>query len=307
MIKDKKFLEELKKRVERLVGSGYCVDICDVNRNNGQVVTGLSIRQEHKELAKVQYLEQYYEEHKKGIEVEEIASGLAAGYIAGPDLEISLKDLLDYDAVKSKLVVRLINLERNRDLLKKIPYVQVHDLAAVFYILYEVDQEGQCSSVVKDEYLKVWGIDLATLMKTALENSQRSLPVSFRPINNIMLGMAGLPDGMTMEELEGIPSSFYVLSNRHGLYGAAVALYPGVLQKIADYMGHDLMLLPSSTHEFLVVNKNCEIGLEEALEMVSEINRTEVSLEDFLADSVYIFEKDTGKVKVFSKVEVVAA
>ena len=78
-------------------------------------------------------------------------------------------------------------------------------------------------------------------------------------------------------------------------------------QKIADFMGRNLMLLPSSTHEFLVVNKNCEIGLEKALEMVSEINRTEVPSEDFLADSVYIFEKDTGRIKVFSKVEVVAA
>lgn len=115
--------------------------------------------------------------------------------------------------------------------------------------------------------------------------------------------LTGLPDGMTMEELDGIPSSFYVLSNRHGLYGAAVALYPGVLQKIADFMGRDLMLLPSSTHEFLVVNKNCEIGLEEALEMVSEINRTEVPPEDFLADSVYIFEKDTGKIKAFNRVK----
>lgn len=297
MIKDKKFLEELKKSVERQVGSGYCVDICDVSRNNGQVVTGLSIRQEHKELAKVQYLEQYYEEHKKGIEVDEIASGLVTEYITSPDLEVSVKDLLDYDTVKSKLVVRLVNLARNRNLLREVPYVQVHDLAAVFYILCGVDEEGQCSSIVKDEYLKVWGIDLATLMKIALENSQRLLPVSFRPINDIMMEMIELPDGKTMEEMEGAPSSFYVLSNRRTLYGAAVALYPGVLQKIADLMGHDLMLLPSSTHEFLVVNPSCKIGLEDALDMVSEINRTEVLPEDFLADSVYMFHRSLGKLE----------
>lgn len=300
MIKDNEFLNGLRQKAEDVIGEGYYVDILKVDKMNGVVLTGLGIYQEQRELAKIQYLESYYEEYKMGRTMEDIALCLVAEYMISPELGISIGDFMDFDMMKSKVVVRLVNLGRNREFLKGVPYIPVQDLAAVFYILCGMNEEGQYSTVVRDEHLSAWGVDSAALMKIALENSQRLLPVSFRPINDVLMGFTDiedLPEGMTLEDIAAAPSSCYVLSNRYTLYGASVVLYPGVLQKIADSMEQDLMLLPSSLHEFLIVNPDFTLSKEEALEMVEMVNQTEVLPEDFLADSVYMFHRSLGKLE----------
>lgn len=91
--------------------------------------------------------------------------------------------------------------------------------------------------------------------------------------------------------------NMYVLTNTAGINAAAVILYSGMLGQIAKQLKTDtLYLLPSSTHEFMVVP---ECGsIEDLKEMVTEANRIAVTWLDFLSDHVYRYDRKTDMVDI---------
>ena len=84
-----------------------------------------------------------------------------------------------------------------------------------------------------------------------------------------------------------------VLTNEKCFFGASVIAYPGVLEKAAELLGGDVMILPSSVHEVIAIP--AEGADPKALrEMVKSINEAIVSPEDRLTDSVYRYSVLSG-------------
>ena len=63
---------------------------------------------------------------------------------------------------------------------------------------------------------------------------------------------------------------------------------------IGKTVGGNFYVLPSSTHEVLVVPDNGQLELRELSATVYEINRTKVAPQDRLSDSVQYYETETG-------------
>ena len=61
-------------------------------------------------------------------------------------------------------------------------------------------------------------------------------------------------------------------------------------------MGKDLVILPSSIHEVLLIPYEEALSFEELSSMVSHINRSEVPVEDRLSDQVYLYSKSLDQV-----------
>ena len=57
------------------------------------------------------------------------------------DRSVDMHQYLNYDSVRKRVVYKLVNTERNRDLLENIPHMDFLDLSVVFQCL--VSQEGQ--------------------------------------------------------------------------------------------------------------------------------------------------------------------
>ena len=89
----------------------------------------------------------------------------------------------------------------------------------------------------------------------------------------------------------------YILSNQSGINGAAVLMYPGVLESAAEQIGGDLLILPSSVHEVILLRWDPEIQLKRAAELVKFINQKDVLPEDVLADAVYVYRRDNGMIE----------
>lgn len=87
-----------------------------------------------------------------------------------------------------------------------------------------------------------------------------------------------------------------VLSNTKRLHGAVCMLYPGVLKEMADRMGGDFFILPSSVHETILLPDAGE-GLNGALrQMIREVNSTKVAPEEVLSDTLYRYDRAMGRV-----------
>jgi hypothetical protein len=92
----------------------------------------------------------------------------------------------------------------------------------------------------------------------------------------------------------------YVLTTESGTLGASALYYPDVKEKAAEVIGCSYYVLPSSTHEVILVPDAAGIDEKELCSMVKQANRTVVEPKDVLSDNVYHFDKDTRELSKVS-------
>ena len=317
----KSFTQIILSHLKDKLGENYTVFAHNVKKNNGIELTGIVISRTGCNTSPTFYIDGIYhkditeEEVKK--EAERIYDQFQKNEVK-EDLDFS--DFLDYQKVKEKVVVKLINAEKNKELLKEIPHKLFYDLAlVVYYPVQEVPFEGNASVLIYHTHRKQWGVDEEELLKEAVGNTPRLFPGKIESMDHVMkqilsaeLGKSFNNEelcklGITEEEwadilmLSGHKNGkrtipMYVLSNRQKLYGAVCMLYPDLLKNFAEKIGQDCYILPSSIHEVILVPSNEASGGEELREIVTDINRTQVAEEEVLADSVYYYNKITDDI-----------
>lgn len=220
-----------------------------------------------------------------------------------PALIEEVKDINDYEAVKNRIIYRLVNGERNREQLKEVPHIPFCDLAVVFCVVLKTGEGYHASLPIIEEHAERWGIDTGELFCQAMENTPRIFPPQIRSMQEVMKKIAEeyMEDKEAeefMEGLYGVPtvSPLYVMGNTAEVNGAAVVLYPGVLKEFADKIGRDLVILPSSIHEMMLIPKEEKVDMEGLKEMVKHVNRAEVPEEEILSDEVYLYQRGTDQV-----------
>lgn len=211
------------------------------------------------------------------------------------------KDYLisDYESVRKKIALKLVNTKLNEKLLGDAPSRNFLDLSLLYEIVIETTEEGKASILVRNEILKMWGVEETTLWEDAIKNTQKLFPEKLSSINDILA--ESLSEGYTAysaknlfdnknpnPKLEGM----YVLTNLQRSNGATVIVYPGMLEKIGQFIGKNYCILPSSTEELIVIPFASEINTEELNEMIREINQTQVKEEERLADHCYLYIRE---------------
>ena len=93
-------------------------------------------------------------------------------------------------------------------------------------------------------------------------------------------------------------AGMYVLTNYRKHYGASEILDKYILQEISDKLESDLIVLPSSVHDVIILAKDKRMRYRELAGMVKEINATEVLPEEFLSNHVYVYERKYGDLKI---------
>ena len=71
------------------------------------------------------------------------------------------------------------------------------------------------------------------------------------------------------------------------------------LHNISEEFGSNLIILPSSIHEVIIIPYKDDISLQFCKEMVTEINNTEVDREDILSNSVYIYDRSLERLDIY--------
>ena len=84
----------------------------------------------------------YYDAYRKGIEISELADRLCGVYQSDTYIFAGNKIDFFFDNVKPYIIYRLVNYERNKKLLEKLPYKKYLDLAIIYHCLVRDDGEG---------------------------------------------------------------------------------------------------------------------------------------------------------------------
>ncbi len=297
-MEDKMGFEEFCQQVEGMVrerlgeGQGYRCSLKRVPKNN-ITRTGLKISAPEKRNAVILYLDPFYQEYRNGQTLQEISGGIVRGCLEETFPRLPDINLNNYQEIEGRLRIQLVSRVRNRAYLEEGIYRPNPIGAAIVKVWLGSTEEGTMETRVTKQHLDVWGVTEQNVFETALKNSQEKEGIQFRSLAAVLLELRKLK----IKPLEEEPidrNGLYLLSNERRENGAAVFLYPGVLEAVHEKMGGDYYILPSSTHEVLVMSRETDFTPDELRSIVKSVNQEQVLPEEQLGDDVYEFRKGTG-------------
>lgn len=307
------FLRTIKSALEARFGSSYSVTLHRVAKNNNTFLDGLSVRKHSEALAPAVYLNIYYESFLNGVSLDDILNEIQSIYINGaatPPLDPA--QFQDFALARDYIAYKLIHAESNRELLADIPHKLFLDLAVVFYLYMKHDTFGQVTALVYHEHMETWGTNAGELYRIASLNTPRLLPAKITNLHEVMKELiANHPDHYRPEDLGELLDTdekdpLFVLSNSSGIDGSCCMLYPDRLRQFAGTYGCDVIILPSSIHEVLLMPNTTNISYRELGIMVTQINQTEVPREDQLSNQVYVYSLEEDSIAIASQLADIA-
>lgn len=179
-----------------------------------------------------------------------------------------------------KIQMRIVNQEKNEELLKTCVHRNLEDLAIIYYYLVDNTRDYTVSFLITHEHLD--GKTEDDLFKTASKHKK----VVVRPMGAFMTALTG--DEMFSAEENAV--ELLIVTNPEMVFGAANGFQIDVLEDICKkYHKEKLTILPSSVHEALIYLGN-DVDVDDATTMVREVNATNVSEKEFLSDNVYTYQ-----------------
>lgn len=305
----KAFQNTLQESLSKLLGKGYITTIHQVPKNNGVILDGLCIEKVGEKIAPTIYLNSFYDEYQKGAAIDHILSRILALYKENLALPaINFAHLTYFPELKDKIVFKLINADANKKLLTDIPHILYLDMAIVFYLFLDKSKTGHMTALIHNDHMTSWQVSVEKLFLTARLNTPKLLPAVIKNMSEVMREIAkenlsedyrdDFLDQLLLEEND--QTHLYVLSNRSSLNGACCILYDDVLQNFAQRMDTDLIVLPSSIHEVLLIPYGDELDYKDLSDMVTNINQSEVPREDQLSNQVYHYSITKCKLSIVS-------
>lgn len=191
--------------------------------------------------------------------------------------------------------MRLMSAKSIEGIEDKYPFDKKLDMVVGYRVLSENEDGATVSSPLTNTALEESGVKREDLYDLALKNTSEIFKPELYALEALVRRICdGAPAINLMEERVLDLSEIYVLTNQSGMFGAAVMLQSQTLNKICERLGCPVYILPSSIHEVILVPKAQGSDPASLKETVGAVNSTVVSEYDFLSDSVYEFDVESG-------------
>ncbi len=296
----KDFRKRIYQELNNVVQTDVTVEQKTVKKNNGVVLDAIVLHKQSEQVSPCLYLDYYYEQYKQGVTEAEIIEDILNVVTENKGEEerqsVITLEIRDFSKVSDLICYRLVNAKINEALLKTVPHKKFLDLAIVYYVVCKMEEDGVGTILVENSFFEEWDCSLEELHEKAVENTMRNFPAQIRSIEEVIFGMIG-SDEDVLESCVGSPR-MYVASNSMNLQGAAVILYPNLLRDFFHGIkrkAKGLVILPSSIHEQIIIPYMECMEVDSLRAMVREINSTQVSNEEVLSDSVYVYSAKDDK------------
>lgn len=306
----KRFAQNVQAAVQKELGQGHKVTLKDIAKNNGVTLSGMIIMAEGQNIAPTIYLDSFHEAYEGGVSFERIVEKILEVYRTDtPSQSIDMEFFRDFEKVKDRICYKLINREKNEELLSQIPHKEFLDLEICFYYAYQGEALGNGSILIFNTHLEMWDTSLEELFALAQENTPIIFPWECKTIQEVLRDIVKVEEKETNEadknqdgeerEESDKGGLMKILGNSAHIYGAACILYPGVLEEIAQKEGRDFYILPSSVHEVILLKAGDGEDPLLLKEMIREVNDTQVAMEEILSYQLYYFEHADNHIRIF--------
>ena len=297
-----KFKETVLDGIRKKADGMYKIRIKSVTKNNGFKLTGITAEAEGYSCAPCVYLDGFYEGYADGRTelpdtVDEIYGLLMKHLEEMRGIDVS--GFLEWENVKGNIHAKLVNAEKNKELLENIPHRLFLDMAAVYYVAVAgLAAEGTGTYLIRNEHMEMWGQNEGNLYMTAISNMRADGRPCFDSMETVIKSI--IPeDACFWRNMQQPPVvGMYILTNRNKCYGASEILDKSTLRTIADKIGDSFIVLPSSIHEVIILEPDDTAEYERLADMVKEVNTTQVDETERLSDHVYVYSRREEVLKV---------
>ena len=293
------FLTAVMNDLQERLGDEYRMERKSVRGVNSSIKHSLMLVKSGMNMYPLVPMEQWYQYYSFTCkDIGKIAEKICESckeHIHSGNLDISR--FTQWDSAKNNIHVKLINTEKNKELLREVPHREYLDLSQVYYITLQEAGTGENAVFqVRNEYMELWGVDESILHDTAWKNMKND-DVIFEKMSDVLNAFV---DAGEMEPVDGIDDTpTYVLGNKSGHNGAVYICNEKILYNISCILKDDFWLLPSSVHETLLIPKQCmEDKLWELVWVVSEVNNSELDPEEILSYHVYCYNRTLRKLVI---------
>ncbi len=274
----KEFLSYVKENIGTYIPQIETAEIKSLDKLNGIKLDALIVKREGENVSPTIYLRPYFRQLLEKKDLSSVMQNIAETYLANVrnPFEDAVAQFFDWDFVKNKIIMMAVNAEMNAGLLENIPNTRKEDLAIVYKIVMSDNGREFATVTIRNEHMERWNVTPEQIHECALENSRAMLPATVEDLSKIMRSMSYAEP----------PVPMYVVSNNRRTSGAGVIFYSNVLEEISAQFESDLIVLPSSIHEVIVLPDNGK-DVKTFAAMVREVNETSVDREEQLSDHVY--------------------
>lgn len=321
LISYSRFLLKMKETVEVIIGNCYNVSINHVIKNNSVELDGIVILQDTEKITPNIYLNSFYERYLNGESIAMLAHEIVTIYKNSKDIENreSIRFCYEFAEMRDSIIYRIINYDKNVKLLKDVPHILFLDLAITFHCLIRSNEEGIGTIRITNDHVKSWDIDMNQLIEIARINTPKLFPAVIKSMSEVVFDVVNKKleaktditnhiEQMKIEqkkkEQDEIFSyviedskrhrtdEMYVITNTKGINGASCLLYPNVIKNFADQLDTDFYILPSSIHELILVKATKSLTKQTLMDMVIDVNKTQVPEEEILSNNVYYYSRE---------------
>lgn len=212
----------------------------------------------------------------EGMEIGEACKYIQDIYEANrPTQNVDISWFRDWEVVKGKVQMKLLNTEKCREYLADKPNVDFLDLSVVFYVPHDFGRIGRGEIVITNDHARGWGIDKDDLFSAAVINARTMV----EDMNDLIPFFPG--------------RKMLIITNEDKWHGAAAWITE--TERLQRMFGR-FFILPSSIHEVICIPAK-ELDDKEFLDrMVKDINSLELPEQDRLSDHAYYFNGESWEI-----------
>lgn len=251
------------------------------------------------------YAEELYSYYRNGTSIEnivhEIVEDINKVKISGIYEQASI--LADYEKAKSSLFIRLLNTERNSEILKEAVYRTLGDIALVLYAKVSECDDCIASTKIHRSLINTWKKDEDEVFKEALLNTYFISPPRIYRWEQMIFD----PDyegenfmDLASEHVLKKDAMGNCLSTSKKTNGAVAVFLPGVAERLGRLLDSNFYIAFTSIHEVMIHDER-RVHPEDLESILRETLREATPEEDFLSSHVYHYNRESHRFSCVSK------
>lgn len=208
------------------------------------------------------------------------------------------KTLIDYDTAKSRLFVRLLNCDRNSDILKNVVHKTLGDIALTVYAILDDNRKDLISTKVLKTMVEKWGKNEDDIFNEAIENTYHATPPRIYKWEGVLCDESYAGESfMNDEDICDLDKSFSgnILSTTRKTNGAVAVFLPGVAERIAELLDSDFYMVFTSIHEVMIHSTGSGVDPKDLKLVLRDTLREVTTSIDYLTEKIYKYNRKTHK------------
>ena len=244
-------------------------------------------------------VDEVYKAYHEGAKLNAIVNYISNDVLHAKNNNIydKTKTLIDYDTAKSRLFVRLLNCDRNSDILKNVVHKTLGDIALTVCAIVD-NRENLISTKILKSMVEKWRKTETDIFNEALENTYRATPPRIYKLEGVLCNESYAGESfMNDEDVCDLDKSFSgnILSTTRKTNGAVAVFLPGVAEKISELLDSDFYMVFTSIHEVMIHSTGSGVDLKDLKLVLQDTLREATPSSDYLTEKIYKYNRRTHK------------